>query len=396
VRYAVRKMMGIMLASALLLNLFSMASPGITSVNAAAEQKGIKNSSISVNGSVLKVMENKQATLELKTEQGSYFLPASQIDIDHIQKQLGTSVSLQDITIHIELAKPAQATTSIVENSAKKGNFTLVAPPVEFKVNASFQKQVVAVTSFSAYVQRQIALPEGNQRITTGIVVDSDGTVRPVPTKVIVLNGQYFAQISSLTNSTYAIVWNPIEFKDVADHWAKDAINDMGSRMIVNGQANGNFNPQGDMTRAEFVSTLVRALGLKPTDAKAPFSDVNQSDGYNGVINTAYTYHLINEFEEGTFKPNDKITREQAAMIISKAMVLTGLKEKLPLQEADELLLSFGMIEYSYWAKQGIADCLQAGILLGKGNWNLAIQANITRAEVAVMIKRLLEKSDFI
>jgi len=124
VRHAVRKMLEIVLASALLLNLFSMASPGITSVNAAPEQKDVKQSSISVDGSVIKDMENKQATLELQVEQGSYFLPVSQIGIDHIQKQLGASVSLQDITIHIEMAKPAQATTSIVQNAAKKGNFT--------------------------------------------------------------------------------------------------------------------------------------------------------------------------------------------------------------------------------------------------------------------------------
>ena len=48
-----------------------------------------------------------------------------------------------------------------------------------------------------------------------------------VATKVTVINGKYYAVINSLTNSTYSVVWNPIEFSDVSNHWAKTAINDM-------------------------------------------------------------------------------------------------------------------------------------------------------------------------
>ncbi|NIK75053.1 hypothetical protein FHS15_000151 [Paenibacillus castaneae] len=351
-----------------------------------------------LNGNMVKAMENKQATLELKTDKASYFLPAIQIDIDGIQKQLGGSIALQDISIHIEIDKPAPAMTSVVENAARNGAFTILVPPVDFKVSASYGERVVEVTQFSTYVKRQIALSDEivHSGITTGIVVDPDGSVRHVPTQVTLIDGQYFAQMNSLTNSTYAVVWHPIEFADVASHWAKDAINDMGSRMIVDGRGNGNFDPSLDMTRAEFATILVRALGLRPIAEKAPFSDVNQSDWYNQAIGTAHAYHLISGFEDGTFRPNEKLTREQAMVMISKAMILTQLKERLPMKDLDELLRSFGLVNMSNWAKQGIADCIQAGIVVGKSNSDLAAQASITRAEVAVMMKRLLEKSDLI
>ncbi|MFF2888613.1 X2-like carbohydrate binding domain-containing protein [Paenibacillus sp. NPDC057967] len=351
-----------------------------------------------LTGSMVKDMENRNATLELKTDKASYFLPAGQIDIDSIQRQLGSSVSLQDVIIHIEMAVPVQAMGSVVENAAKQGEFTIVAAPIDFTVSASYQDRTVEVTQFNVYVQRQIALPEGILRggITTGIIVDPDGSVRHVPTKVILVNGQYFAQINSLTNSTYAVVWHPVEFADVAGHWAKDAINDMGSRMIVDGKGNGSFQPNQEMTRAEFAAILVRGLGLKPVSGQAPFSDVNQKDWYQSAVATAYEYQLISGFEDGTFRPNDKLTRQQAIVMIAKAMKLTQLKEKLPEQATDELLRTFGLSDMSEWAKQSIADCIQAGIVVGKSGSELALQASITRAEVAVMIQRLLENSDLI
>ncbi|WP_165861236.1 X2-like carbohydrate binding domain-containing protein [Paenibacillus paeoniae] len=351
-----------------------------------------------LTGKMVKDMENKDATLELKTDKASYFLPASQIDIDGIQRQLGGSVSLQDVVIHIEMAEPVQAMTNVVHSAAQQGEFTIVAAPVDFTVNASYQNRVVEVTQFSAYVQRQIALPEGVERsgITTGIVVEPDGSVRHVPTKVIAVDGRYYAQINSLTNSTYAVVWHPVEFADVASHWAKKAINDMGSRMIVDGKGNDNFKPNEEMTRAEFATILVRGLGLKLVENNAPFADVKASDWYNRAIATAYEYQLISGFEDGTFRPNDKVTRQQAMIMIAKAMKLTQLNEKLPVQAAEDVLQAFGLANMSGWAKQSIADCIQAGIIVGKNGSELALQASITRAEVAVMIQRLLENSELI
>jgi hypothetical protein len=161
-------------------------------------------------------------------------------------------------------------------------------------------------------------------KITTGVVVDPDGIVRHVPTKVVPLDVKYYAVINSLTNSTYSVVWQPLEFSDVANHWAKDAIIDMGSRMVIDGTGNGMFSPGRDITRAEFAAIIVHGLGLKLENGASDFFDVKVADWYNSVINTAYSYQLISGFEDGTFRLNDKITREQAMVIIGKAMTITN------------------------------------------------------------------------
>ncbi|MFB9330895.1 X2-like carbohydrate binding domain-containing protein [Paenibacillus aurantiacus] len=352
-----------------------------------------------LNGQMVKNMEQKQAVVEIKTKNATYTLPAQQINIDSISEQIGRAVELQDIKIQIQIATPLSNTLQIVNSAAARDKFALVGLPVNFTVNAAYGDTQLEVSKFNAYVERTIALPEGADatKITTAVVVEPDGTVRHVPTKVVVIDGVYYAKVNSLTNSTYSLVWHPREFADANGHWAKDAINDMGSRMIVNGLEDGSFRPNQDMTRAEFAQMMVRGLGLKLENGKAPFGDINESDWYNEAVKTAAGYELINGFKDGTFRPQDKITREQAMTILARAMKLSGLKDKLQTTNADTLLYPFkDSGDVSAWARSSVTEALQSGIVTGKSNQMLDPQANITRAEVAVMIRNLLSKSGLI
>ena len=352
-----------------------------------------------LNGQMVKNMEDKQAVLEIKTTQATYTIPAVQINIGSVSDQIGKSVALQDIKVQIEIAAPAADTVKVVENAAAKGTFTIVAPPLEFTVRVTYGDTVIEVSKFNAYVERTIAIPDGTDpnRITTGVAVEPDGTVRHVPTKVIQIDGKYYAIINSLTNSTYTVVWHPLEFDDVANHWAKDAVNDMGSRMVIEGVGNGLFDPDRDMTRAEFAAIIVRALGLQPGNGGSVFPDVKETDWYSSAVRTAYAYDLVGGFEDGTFRPNDTITREQAMVILSKAMAITGLKTKLSVHSADAALRPYtDAADVSDWARSGIADCLQSGIVSGRSDTQLAPKDFITRAEVAAMVERLLQNSGLI
>jgi len=345
-----------------------------------------------LNGQMITNMEEYQATLQIKTDRGTYTIPASQINISTISKQVGADVELQDIKVEVEIGTP-------IEEAAELGTFTLVVPPVEFTIRATYGDMTIEVTKFDSYVERTIAIPSDvdPDKITTAVVVDPDGTVRHVPTKIIVADGQYYAVIRSLTNSTYAVVWNPVEFSDVALHWAKDTVNNMGSRMIVQGAGDGNFNPDRDITRAEFAAIIVRALGLKLEHGPSAFTDVSDTDWYNRAIRTAHAYGLLSGYADGTFRPNEKITREQAMVIIARAMAITGLASEMPVRSADATLGAFtDAAQASAWAANSIAEAVQAGIVTGRTGHTLAPQDTITRAEAAAMIERLLKKSDLI
>lgn len=349
---------------------------------------------------MIKNMQEKEAVLQITTGTASYILPVSEINIDAVSQELGEQIQLSDIKVSISVAKPTADTVSIIEDTANKNNYKLVVPSVEFNITCTCGDKTVELSSFSGYVERMIALPDGidPSKITTGIVLNKDGTFSHVPTTIVVIDGRYYAKIRSLTNSTYSVIYNPIKFNDVTKHWAKNAINDLGSRLVVSGVGKGNYNPDSDITRAEFAAIVVRAFGLPADLGENRFSDVKTSDWYCGYVKTAYSYGIITGYTDGTLRPKDKITREQAMTMISRAMKLTGLSSQPTENEINTVLGEYSdSANVSNFAKLGIAECLKAGIINGKGDSStVAPKDYITRAEVAAIVQRLLQKSELI
>jgi len=376
-----------------------LAAEGENAVVTILVNNGSDIIDVELNGRMVKNMEQKKAVVEIKTQQATYTLPARQVNIGSISSRLGQSVDLQDIKVHVQIAAPTPDAVKVVEDTASQGGFSLVVPPIEFIVQGTYGGQTVEIGRFDAYVERTIKIPDGvdSNRITTGVVTDPDGTVRHVPTKIKLIDGKYYAVINSLTNSLYSVIWHPVEFSDVESHWARDAVNDMGSRMVVDGTGSGLFSPNRDITRAEFAAILVRGLGLEHDKGSTAFSDVKAADWYAGEVAAAYEYHLITGFEDGTFRPADKITREQAMTMIAKAMQLTGLQDKLSTPSSEISLSAYtDADEIGGWARDGIADSLRAGVSTGRSASEMAPKAFITRAEVATLMQRLLQKSELI
>lgn len=352
-----------------------------------------------LNGQTVKNMETKEATLEIKTETVSYTLPASQINIDAVSGLLGEQVALKDIKVSVKIAEPTADTVKIAEDTATKGHYQLVVKPVEFEITCTSGDKTIEVNKFNGYVKRTIAIPDGvdPSKITTGIVVNADGSFRHVPTEIVIIDGKYYAKINSLTNSTYSVIYNPVEFTDVATHWAKTAINDMGSRMVVTGVGSNTYEPDRSITRAEFAAIVVRALGLAQGTTESSFGDVSLTDWFNGFVDTATSYSLIAGYDKVSFAPNDTITREQAMTILARAMKLTGLNSSLTKNEISALLAKYTDAELiSDYAKASVAVCIKTGIVSGTTTTTISPKDSVTRAEVAVMVQRLLQKSGLI
>jgi hypothetical protein len=124
--------------------------------------------------------------------------------------------------------------------------------------------------------------------------------------------------------------------------------------------------------------------------AATPFSDVKASDWYNEEVLTARNYKLIDGFNDGTFRPLNTITREQA-------MKLTKLEAKLVPQKSEELLGKYADADrVSEWAREGLTSGLLTAIITGRTDTLLVPQDQISRAEVAAIVQRLLQKSNLI
>ncbi|HEX3029645.1 MAG TPA: immunoglobulin domain-containing protein, partial [Clostridia bacterium] len=246
-----------------------------------------------LNGKTVRNMEDKKAVIEVTIGNVTYTLPAEQINIDNAAKLLNNK-PLEKIKVKLEILDSTENRVKFIEDKAKKDRLDIIAPPVEFRITCTDGEKTIEIDRFNNYVERTICIPENidPEKITTGVTIDEDGTIRHIPTKVFIKNNRYYAKINSLTNSEYSIVWHPLNFKDVSQHWSKDADDDMGSRLIMKGMEDGNFNPDGNMTRAEFTSIIIKALGLKPGTGISHFEDC-----YNAIlsayIGTAAQYGII-------------------------------------------------------------------------------------------------------
>lgn len=354
-----------------------------------------------LSGELVQALDSKDAAIEVRTPQAIYMIQASQIDIAAVSALLGAGADLGAIKLSLKIARSAEAIVDQVEGAARKQGLEAVMSPIDFEITVQFGEQSIDVTRFGSYVERQLALPDGvaASRITTGVVLAPDGTLVHVPTKVVRKDGNDYAIINSLSNSTYTVVWNPRAFADVAGHWSEQAVNDMASRLVVSGINQDTFAPNRAVTRAEFAAIAVRALGLQalPADGELAYSDVSASDWFAGALQASAEYGLVNGYEDRTFRPERTITRQEAAAIVARAMVIAGLDDaQVADEEADELLSGYADGEWTArWAQQPMATALKLGIVEGYGG-KLRPVAAVTRAEAAAMLQRLLQKADLI
>lgn len=351
-----------------------------------------------LNGDTVKALGDKRAVLEIQTPNGSYRLPAAEILIGSIAKKLGEQVQLADIAVHVEIAKSPSDKAELANNAAEQGDFSIVALPVDFTVTATFNGKAVEVEQFSSYVERVIPIPDDVDpgEITTAIVLHADGSFHHVPTSIMARDGKYYALVNSLTNSTYALIRHQVAFTDMGGHWANAAVNDMASRLVINGVADNRFQPNTAITRAEFAAIIVRALGLAESGSVAAFSDVESGDWYAGAVAKAHEYEIVEGYEDGTFRPSNTITRQEAMVMIARAMKRVGLNSSVNNSDPTSILSGFtDGVAVDEWAEQAVAAVVKSQLVIGSDT-SLNPSADITRAETAVIIWRMLKNSKLI
>lgn len=343
----------------------------------------------------IKDMQKKDLVLEVQTDNATYELPTGVIDVKAISEEIGEEVELEDIPFTVTISKTNKDMVKVVETSAKKEELAIVVPPVDFEIEAAYKGKRCKVNKFNAFVTRTIEIPSNvnASKITTAIITEADGSVRHVPTYVTKLDGKYYATINALTNSTYTLIYNEITFSDVTDsHWAKADIEKMASRLVVEGKQDGTFCPDEAITRAELAQIIVKALGLKPVEI-GKFVDVETGTEYAGYIGTAYSYGIIKGTSETTFNPNGLVTRQDAMTMIYRAGVIADMTNKNNKTDMT------GYVDYedvSDYAKTAVIWNVENGIIIGKTNTTLVPFENITRAELSTVTNRFLSSAGLI
>ncbi len=184
-------------------------------------------------------------------------------------------------------------------------------------------------------------------------------------------------------------------FSDISASPNLAAIEALASREIVVGKGAGKFAPAANMTRAEFATIVVQALGLPKKETTA-FKDVPGGKWYSAYIGSAYGYGIVAGVSKDRFNPHGTITRQEAGAMVARAARLCGLNSELDDSAVRDILAQFSDYpKIERWARKDMAFCYQLGILDSSA---LTVQPRVAiqRQEMAQMIYHLLVFSNLL
>ena len=178
-----------------------------------------------------------------------------------------------------------------------------------------------------------------------------------------------------------------IRFEDVAeDHWAAKVIGSLAKQGLMKGKEEGNFMPEEKITREEFVTVLLRAMGQEGEPTETGFADVQKSDWFSGYVEKARELGLTKGYADGTFGAGQNITRQDMAVLLLKAAGITG-KELPELVSQQEFTDDEQIADY---AKTAVTKLQQAKIINGMEDGSFAPERFATRAEAAQILFSIL------
>lgn len=321
-------------------------------------------SEFSINDKTIEeLLKNKNQELVLK--QGNEVeidIPYGSIDFEALQKELGKyGLIIQLIKIN-EQNYRLKVTAVTPEGEKELVNF---AKHLTVAVN---EKTVVA----SSLKQSVVLRKEGDQ-------------LTAVPHTY---NRGNFT-IKTTRTGYFVVVENAKNFTDIQGTFSELQIMELANRHIVNGTSETTFSPNSSITRAELAVMIARAMDLQPTK-ETTFTDI-KGKWYEKEVQALFEAGIITGITNTTFKPNDHVSREQSATMMSRALKYAtgGINENATLAYNDFPLIG-------NFAKADVALLQKLDIMNGTGNDLFQPKTNLTRGQMAKLLHATLKYIEFI
>ena len=370
---------------------------GVNTIQIASSDRASEIVVFQLSGDTINNLEENAFNVSVKNNNIEYIIPAKELRISEVAKELNILVKdLKEIEVEIRIIKIDEKIIEKYNQMAKTNGVELIFSPVSFEVVAyttgeDGSKDEVKISRFSNYVERVMEISKviNPSKVSTGIVFNTNGTYSHVPTEVYKKDGKWYAKINSLTNSDYSVIWNPVSVKSVENHWSKDTVSDLASRLIVFNPET--FEPNNAITRADFAEYIVRALGLyrEGSNHVNKFSDVKEEADRTLALLIASEYGIVTGYPDGTLRPDTLITREEAMTMYQRAMKVT----KLVGTDSNRYQSYTDYNQVSSWATSYVKEVLSAHVFNGNTATTISPKTNLTYAEAAQAIKNLLVKS---
>lgn len=176
-------------------------------------------------------------------------------------------------------------------------------------------------------------------------------------------------------------------FPDTAGHWAESYINTVVDKNIITGYPDGRFQPDRAVTRAEFARMMNNALGNTGSE-NLTFTDVNYSEWYYNDVAKAVAAAYTAGYDDSTFRPNNPITRQEAAVMISRIVPAYGKSGNL------RAYADYGSV--ADWAYSAMEKANGKGYIGAYNDGKLHPADQLTRAQTAKIICDILDNETIV
>ncbi|ODM24917.1 cellulosome anchor protein [Clostridium sp. Bc-iso-3] len=319
--------------------------------------------------------------LKVSTELGTIEIPANMLNNPNISKLIKDDSVVEFIIKEVKVGELS------AELKEKIGN----RPVIDISIVVDGKK--VEWSNPSAKVKVSIPYKpdakelENPEHIVVFYINDAGNAVS-VP------SGRYDASLGMVTFETnhfslYAVSYVHKTFTDIGSYaWAKKQIEVLASKGVINGTSDTTFTPQADITRADFMILLVKALGLT-ADVTSNFADVSEKDYYYEYVGIAKELGITTGVGDNKFNPKAKITRQDMMVLTTNALKIAG-KISSPGTSADVDRFS-DKTQIASYAVEGVATLVKEGIVVGSGDV-INPRGNASRAELAAIIYKIYNK----
>lgn len=177
-----------------------------------------------------------------------------------------------------------------------------------------------------------------------------------------------------------------VSFADVTQgHWAKAYIEELAGKGILSGMGNNMFSPDNFVTREQFAKIISEAFGITDENATCDFADVEKGSWYEKYVASVFEKEIVNGVGGGAFGTGQYMTRQDMAVMILRCAHLLGIDMGTP---SDYVYNDNGKI--SDYAKEAISALVGAGVISGFEDNTVRPLDNCTRAQVAKIISSTL------
>ncbi|KHL93727.1 hypothetical protein QW71_22030 [Paenibacillus sp. IHB B 3415] len=339
---------------------------------------------------------NKASTFGIRYGDQIFSVDLGKVDLNGIVASLNTTGSNISLIYRIE-KMPSEAFAPFAQRLQTQG-LTSITPLADLRLAAS------VTGNYSN--ENALSLP-GKYSVRTTTPNNSEQT------SVARLDLSYYdaayLPTTSITKGTYTVMraltsGNQIvgaftstrSFTDMGTHWSNTAVAELAAKNIIDNSYGSQFKPEQAITRSEFAVMLSRGLGLPGDSGTAQrFTDVQSSSQTGDYIGAAAKAGIITGNTDGTFRAGDKITREQMAIMMVRAMEYTGQPITLSASVMDTLSPFKDRAKILSQSTEFVAKAVKAGIIQGISTTQFQPQGNATRGQAAVMLHRMLKMAGY-